>query len=235
MLPTSELSSESNSMTHVEIPRVGKLGDGPNRSAPLGADFDPRAVVAHVVGAVVVGLPVIIGQRMLAVHGAVDVLVGQRAAVENLDVAHHRVAHSSSVMTPNSLRLHLPRGDVLFLDDNPLPAGVYGLSRIEGHLSGPISIAPAVHAANCSTAKAAGSWSLTLAGTAVLPSVGPTLVAASGQIVADQEGKLSGDRSAKRWRPVCRRNSDRRVDCEARLHGHPIPDAVGKAGDSSME
>jgi hypothetical protein len=54
------------------------------------------------------------------------------------------------------------------------------------------SLAPAAHAASCSTATVAGSWGFTLTGTAVLPVVGPTLAAAVGRVSADVHGNLSG-------------------------------------------
>jgi uncharacterized protein YcfJ len=51
---------------------------------------------------------------------------------------------------------------------------------------------PSAHAAHCSTATVAGSWGFTLTGTAILPGVGPTLVAAVGSFTADNRGNAVG-------------------------------------------
>jgi hypothetical protein len=54
------------------------------------------------------------------------------------------------------------------------------------------SLTPAAYAANCSTETVAGSWGFTLTGTAILPGVGPTLVAAVGRVTADNRGNFAG-------------------------------------------
>jgi hypothetical protein len=55
-----------------------------------------------------------------------------------------------------------------------------------------LSLASAVQAAaTCSTAKAAGDWGFTLAGTLILPT-GPVPGAAAGRISVDEMGNISG-------------------------------------------
>jgi hypothetical protein len=51
-------------------------------------------------------------------------------------------------------------------------------------------LAPAAHAATCSTATVAGNWGLTLTGT-LLPSTGPVLGAAIAKLTADPDGNVS--------------------------------------------
>jgi len=53
------------------------------------------------------------------------------------------------------------------------------------------SLAPAAHAATCSTATVAGNWGLTLTGTLLLPT-GPVPAAAVVRATADINGNLTG-------------------------------------------
>jgi hypothetical protein len=53
------------------------------------------------------------------------------------------------------------------------------------------ALAPAAHAATCSTVTVAGHWGFTLNGT-LLPSTGPVLGAATGRVTADADGNVSG-------------------------------------------
>jgi hypothetical protein len=52
-------------------------------------------------------------------------------------------------------------------------------------------LAPAAHAATCSTATVAGNWGLTLTGTLLLPT-GPVPAAAVVRATADVEGNITG-------------------------------------------
>ena len=53
------------------------------------------------------------------------------------------------------------------------------------------ALAPATHAATCSTVTVAGNWGLTLTGTLILPT-GPVPGAAVGRFSADVEGNIIG-------------------------------------------
>jgi hypothetical protein len=52
-------------------------------------------------------------------------------------------------------------------------------------------LAPAAHAATCSTATVAGQWGLTLTGALILPT-GPVPAAAVLRVTADEEGNITG-------------------------------------------